>query len=146
MRCGGMSLGFQNAGIEILSAIDNWDKAVEIYNKNFSHKCYHYDISDEEGTIEIIKRYAPDMIIGGPPCQDFSSHKPLPFTSSQRVHSVAIPLIFSFELAFNIDSKCLDQVSFVLSSAKVAPNISVLLGSPVIKIGFDFTNISSATP
>lgn len=71
--CGGMSLGFQNAGVEILSAIDNWDKAVEIYNKNFSHQCYHHDISDEEGTLEIIKKYSPDMIIGGPPCQDFSS-------------------------------------------------------------------------
>ena len=71
--CGGMSLGFQNAGIEIVSAIDNWDKAVEVYNKNFSHKCYHHNISDEEGTLEIIKKYAPDMIVGGPPCQDFSS-------------------------------------------------------------------------
>ncbi len=71
--CGGMSLGFQNAGIEISSAIDNWDKAVEIYNQNFSHQCYHHDISDEEGTLEIIKKYSPDMIIGGPPCQDFSS-------------------------------------------------------------------------
>ena len=71
--CGGMSLGFQNAGVEILSAIDNWDKSIEIYNKNFSHKCYHHDISDEEGTLEIIKRYSPDMIVGGPPCQDFSS-------------------------------------------------------------------------
>jgi DNA (cytosine-5)-methyltransferase 1 len=71
--CGGMSLGFQNAGIEILSAIDNWDKSIEVYNKNFSHKCYHHDISDENGTIEIIKKYAPDIIVGGPPCQDFSS-------------------------------------------------------------------------
>jgi len=71
--CGGMSLGFQKAGIEILSAIDNWDKSIEIYNKNFSHKCYHQDISDEVKTLEIIKEYSPNMIIGGPPCQDFSS-------------------------------------------------------------------------
>ena len=28
--CGGMSLGFQNAVIEILSAIDNWDKSIEV--------------------------------------------------------------------------------------------------------------------
>ena len=71
--CGGLSLGFQNAGIEILAAIDNWDKAVEVYNNNFSHKCYQYDISDEEGTLKIINKYKPNMIIGGPPCQDFSS-------------------------------------------------------------------------
>jgi len=71
--CGGMSLGFQNAGISILCSIDNWEKAVKVYNENFSHKCYLHDIKDEKGTINIIKKYNPDMIIGGPPCQDFSS-------------------------------------------------------------------------
>jgi DNA (cytosine-5)-methyltransferase 1 len=71
--CGGLSLGFQNAGIEILASIDNWDKAVEVYKKNFSHECYLHDITDEKGTLQIIKKYQPDMIIGGPPCQDFSS-------------------------------------------------------------------------
>ena len=71
--CGGLSLGFQNAGIDVLAAIDNWDKAVDVYNANFSHKCYLQDLKDEKGTLEIIKKYAPDMIAGGPPCQDFSS-------------------------------------------------------------------------
>jgi len=71
--CGGLSLGFQKAGVEILASVDNWDKAVEIYKKNFSHDCYLHDLTDEKGTIEIINRYMPDMIIGGPPCQDFSS-------------------------------------------------------------------------
>ena len=71
--CGGLSLGFQNAGVEVLASVDNWDKAVEVYKKNFSHKCYLHDLTDEEGTHTIIKKYMPDMIIGGPPCQDFSS-------------------------------------------------------------------------
>ncbi len=71
--CGGLSLGFEKAGIEILSAIDNWDKAVEIYNSNFNHKCYQQDIKDEKAVLKIINNYKPNMIIGGPPCQDFSS-------------------------------------------------------------------------
>ena len=71
--CGGLSLGFQNAGIEVLASIDNWDKAVGVYQENFSHKCYLHDLTDEEGTHTILKKYMPDMIIGGPPCQDFSS-------------------------------------------------------------------------
>jgi DNA (cytosine-5)-methyltransferase 1 len=71
--CGGLSLGFQNAGIEVLAAIDNWDKAVDIYKKNFDHPCYLHDLQDEAGTLEIINQHFPDMIIGGPPCQDFSS-------------------------------------------------------------------------
>ena len=36
--CGGLSLGFQNAGFKIIRAFDNWDKAVAIYNKNFDHE------------------------------------------------------------------------------------------------------------
>lgn len=71
--CGGLSLGFQNAGIEILASIDNWDKSVEVYNNNFSHECYLHDLTDEKGTLKIIQKFMPDMIIGGPPCQDFSS-------------------------------------------------------------------------
>ena len=71
--CGGLSLGFEKAGMEILSAIDHWDKAVEIYNSNFNHKCYQQDIKDEKAVLEIINRYRPNMIMGGPPCQDFSS-------------------------------------------------------------------------
>ncbi len=71
--CGGFSRGFQNAGISIEASIDNWDKAVDVYQENFEHKCHLYDLSDEEGAIQIINDYLPDMIIGGPPCQDFSS-------------------------------------------------------------------------
>lgn len=71
--CGGLSLGFQNAGMEVLASIDNWGKAVDVYNDNFNHECHLFDLTDEEGTLEIIRKYNPDMIMGGPPCQDFSS-------------------------------------------------------------------------
>lgn len=71
--CGGLSLGFENAGINVVAAIDNWEKSVNVYNDNFSHKCYQHDLKDEAGALDIIKQYKPAMIAGGPPCQDFSS-------------------------------------------------------------------------
>lgn len=71
--CGGLSLGFANAGVDVLAAIDNWDKAVNVYRENFNHECYLHDLNDEKGTLDIINKYMPNMIIGGPPCQDFSS-------------------------------------------------------------------------
>ncbi|MBN2824831.1 MAG: DNA cytosine methyltransferase [Campylobacterales bacterium] len=71
--CGGMSLGFERSGIEIVAALENWDKAVEVYQENFSHPCYLHDISNEIETLKVISKYQPEMIIGGPPCQDFSS-------------------------------------------------------------------------
>lgn len=69
--CGGMSQGFQNTGIEVLAAYDNWLPAINIYRDNFQHPVYDYDLNAIEA-IEHIKAFAPDMIIGGPPCQDFS--------------------------------------------------------------------------
>jgi len=71
--CGGLSLGFQNAGINVLAAIDNWEKSVDVYNANFPHKCYLHDLKNEAGALSILRKYMPDMIAGGPPCQDFSS-------------------------------------------------------------------------
>lgn len=69
--CGGMSLGFQNAGYSITAAYDNWKAAVEIYEKNFEHPIYQQDLNDEI-VINQIKMKNPKVIIGGPPCQDFS--------------------------------------------------------------------------
>ncbi|MGE3341224.1 MAG: DNA cytosine methyltransferase [Candidatus Altimarinota bacterium] len=70
--CGGLSLGFQNAGFNIIAAFDNWDPAIEIYSKNFDHPIIKYDLSNTEDT-SLFEKYSPSLIIGGPPCQDFSS-------------------------------------------------------------------------
>ncbi|WP_018659193.1 DNA cytosine methyltransferase [Allofustis seminis] len=75
--CGGMSLGFRKAGFDILAGFDNWDKALETYNANFEHPAYLLDLGDIEKSIETLKPYFMErnkpIIIGGPPCQDFSS-------------------------------------------------------------------------
>lgn len=70
--CGGLSLGFQNAGFDILAAFDKWEPAVKVYKDNFNHPIYDTDLGSEEG-LEFVKSLKPQMIIGGPPCQDFSS-------------------------------------------------------------------------
>ena len=70
---GGLSLGFQQAGVEILAAIDNWAIALDVYRENFNHPAIQQDLSDEITSIKIIRKFAPEMIIGGSPCQDFSS-------------------------------------------------------------------------
>lgn len=70
---GGLSLGFQNAGIRVEAAFDCWKPAVELYRENIKdHPIHLADLSDP-GVLETIRRYNPDMVIGGPPCQDFSS-------------------------------------------------------------------------
>lgn len=69
--CGGMSLGFENAGFDIVAAFDNWDAAITIYENNFSHPIYKKDLGEDD-VIRQISALRPDLIMGGPPCQDYS--------------------------------------------------------------------------
>ncbi len=71
--CGGLSLGFQNVGFEIVAAYDNWEPAVNVYRSNFKHEMFLYDLATLKGNFKIFKETNPDIVIGGPPCQDFSS-------------------------------------------------------------------------
>lgn len=69
---GGLSLGFENAGIEVKAAYEYWKNAVTVYSHNFDHPIYDIDLSNVQN-YDIFAKYDPDIIIGGPPCQDYSS-------------------------------------------------------------------------
>ncbi len=70
--CGGMSLGFQMAGFNIISAYDKWEPAIRVYSRNFKHPVHFADLSLKSVQDEIVDLH-PSIIIGGPPCQDFST-------------------------------------------------------------------------
>lgn len=71
---GGLSLGFQLAGFNLACAVENWPPALAIYRANFTdHDAVSIDLSDEKAALALLNRYKPNLIIGGPPCQDFSS-------------------------------------------------------------------------
>lgn len=44
--CGGLSLGFEKAGVEVAASYDNWAPAVASYKYNFNHPIYQIDLSD----------------------------------------------------------------------------------------------------
>lgn len=70
--CGGLSLGFQRAGFNIIAAYDNWQPAVSVYERNFTHPVFKRDLGIGSVQQEVIQ-LKPRIIIGGPPCQDFST-------------------------------------------------------------------------
>ncbi|MBY3096662.1 hypothetical protein HFO69_02855 [Rhizobium laguerreae] len=69
---GGMSLGLKTAGFELVGAFDAWKLATENYNTNVGPHAYVFDLKDVAGAVVEIARRSPDIIVGGPPCQDYS--------------------------------------------------------------------------
>lgn len=75
--CGGFSLGFERAGLKGLAAIDLNSEALEVFKKNLSQIPYILQedvtlftpemLAEKMGVTEI------DVVIGGPPCQGFST-------------------------------------------------------------------------
>jgi DNA (cytosine-5)-methyltransferase 1 len=70
--CGGLSSGFQAAGHEIVFAADTWSRARLAYDANFDHAASRLDLSDVVAAAHAVSQKSPEIIIGGPPCQDFS--------------------------------------------------------------------------
>lgn len=71
--CGGLSLGLSKANIEVVAAYEKWAPALGVYKRNFSHPVFALDLSEVDEAVAHIKQFKPNLIAGGPPCQDFSS-------------------------------------------------------------------------
>lgn len=74
--CGGLSKGFEMAGFETKIAIDMWSDAVKTYNHNRVNKvavCEDIHNWDDDFLEEINKDGDIIGIIGGPPCQGYST-------------------------------------------------------------------------
>ena len=131
--CGGMSLGFQNAGFNIIAAYDNWQPAIDIYRRNFNHPINKKDLSNEDISCELIGMN-PDIIIGGPPCQDFSIAGTRDFEGNRAnltlIYGHIIQTVrsrwFVMENVYNIDkSPVFNQVLLLFKNAgRVHPDPS----------------------
>lgn len=73
---GGLSLGFERAGFEVVSAIDMWKDAIITYNHNRKEKVAEIKTVEDfnvNDLPDIVKKHRITGIIGGPPCQGFST-------------------------------------------------------------------------
>ncbi len=70
--CGGMSAGFEKAHFDIQLAIELWEPARTVYQNNFDHPVLGFDLSGVNEAIKLVRKQKADLIMGGPPCQDFS--------------------------------------------------------------------------
>lgn len=81
---GGFTLGAQKAGLQVRLAIENDPHAVETYRGNFCKGTYAPKLLTDDITkideFEAFRDAIPaddqcDLILGGPPCQGFSTHR-----------------------------------------------------------------------
>ena len=120
--CGGMSLGFQNAGHNVVAAFDNWRQAVACHRRNFSHTVVELDLSDVDAAVAAVAEYSPEMIIGGPPCQDFSH-------AGNRLEGARADLTYSYaKIIVGVRPRyfVMENVARVSSSAAYKKAVAVL--------------------
>ncbi len=92
--CGGMSLGFEKAGFDVKAGFELWEPAIQVYAANFKHPIIKQDLSKVVEAIPIIAPFNPDVIVGGPPCQDFSTAGHQDESLGRAVLSVRSPVVF----------------------------------------------------
>ena len=73
---GGLSLGFEQAGFDVVAAVDMWADAVKTYNHNRKDKVAQVITVEDFNDLvlpNLIDNNKITGIIGGPPCQGFST-------------------------------------------------------------------------
>lgn len=69
---GGLSMGLRAAGLNVVGAFDAWPEAVATYNRNLGDQAYILDLGNVMSAALSVASLRPDLLAGGPPCQDFS--------------------------------------------------------------------------
>jgi len=72
---GGFSYGFAQAGLKPVSGAEIDKDACATYEKNIGSKCHNVDLSsiDPDFFLKAVDGREPFAVIGGPPCQGFST-------------------------------------------------------------------------
>ena len=72
---GGLSLGLETAGFDVILGVDTDDFALETHRANHPGLSVNWDLSDDdvvESVGELIRDLGISLVAGGPPCQPFS--------------------------------------------------------------------------
>ncbi|WP_443743214.1 DNA cytosine methyltransferase [Sutterella sp.] len=81
--CGGLSLGFQQAGFHVALGIDNDAAALETFRRNHKDSVGAsvdlFDAAAMDRIEELLEGQKVDVIVAGPPCQGFSLTGPRKF-------------------------------------------------------------------
>jgi len=135
--CGGMSIGFQRAGFDILGGVEYDVEAAKTYAKNL-FRFADQETIERHGSARDINNYPPnhfaleflntedlihkvDVIIGGPPCQAFA-----------RIGRAKLRAIMEHEDAFLNDQRADLYLHFLMYVEQFKPKVVVMENVPEI--------------
>lgn len=132
--CGGLSLGLTKAGYEVLQGFDSWDSAIAVYAENFDHPVSKLDLNDVEAAIAAVSAHRPEVIAGGPPCQEFShagtrtegAKANLTANYAKIVTACRVPYFIMENVDRALTSKAFAEASAIFREAGYGLSINVL--------------------
>lgn len=70
---GGSSTGIAASGLgAVVCGMDNDERVLAVYRRNHAHRSVVHDLSDVNATVRALRALDVDVVVGSPPCQDFS--------------------------------------------------------------------------
>lgn len=69
---GGLGMGLSQAGLQMVTGYEYWDKALDVWEHNTKTPAFNLDLANVSAAALHIMGASPSMIVGGPPCQDYS--------------------------------------------------------------------------
>lgn len=119
--CGGLDLGFVQAGFHIKLAFDNWTPAIDTYRANKGLlggevQKNSLSLKDREITLNDLPRC--EVVLGGPPCQGFSfagrqfldDPRNQLYRDFVRIVAALSPRVFLLENVKGMEAMALEQV------------------------------------
>lgn len=103
--CGGLSVGLQMAGFEVIAGFDVESKYLVTFSHNFGQsRAFEADLSQVNPQIfmERLKLSAGelDLLVGGPPCQGFSKNVPKKNRSCNNANNLLVKTFLEYCEAF----------------------------------------------